>query len=52
MEDEHIKRGDVFYFDLNSLIGSEQGGLCPVLVIRNDAGNHLSHMVIAATVTS
>ena len=38
----HIRRGDLFYADLNPVVGSEQGGIRPVLVIQNDVGNHFS----------
>ena len=37
-----IRRGDLFYADLNPVVGSEQGGIRPVLVIQNDVGNHFS----------
>lgn len=47
-----IKRGDVFYADLNPVIGSEQGGIRPVLVVQNDIGNHYSPTTIVAAVTS
>ncbi len=47
-----IKRGDVFYADLNPVIGSEQGGVRPVVVIQNDIGNKYSPTVIVAAVTS
>ena len=47
-----IKRGDIFYADLSPVIGSEQGGLRPVLIIQNDIGNKYSPTVIAAAITS
>ena len=47
-----VKRGDIFYADLSPVIGSEQGGTRPVLVIQNDVGNKYSPTVIAAAITS
>ena len=47
-----IKRGDLFYADLSPVVGSEQGGMRPVLIIQNDIGNKYSPTVIAAAVTS
>ena len=47
-----IKRGDLYYADLRPIIGSEQGGIRPVLIIQNDMGNHFSPTVIAASITS
>ena len=47
-----IKRGDMFYADLSPVIGSEQGGIRPVLIIQNDTGNRYSPTVIAAAITS
>lgn len=47
-----IKRGDIFYADLNPVVGSEQGGTRPVLVISNDIGNRHSPTVIVAAITS
>ena len=47
-----IRRGDLFYADLNPVVGSEQGGIRPVLVIQNDVGNHCSPTVVAAAITS
>ena len=47
-----VKRGDVFYADLSPVVGSEQGGVRPVLVIQNDIGNKYSPTVIIAAVTS
>lgn len=50
--DRTIKRGDIYYADLNPVIGSEQGGTRPVLVISNDIGNKHSSTVIIAAITS
>lgn len=47
-----IKRGDIFYADLSPVIGSEQGGVRPVLIVQNDIGNKYSPTVIAAAITS
>ena len=47
-----IKRGDIFYADLRPVVGSEQGGVRPVLIIQNDVGNMHSPTVIAAAITS
>ena len=47
-----IKRGDIFYADLRPVIGSEQGGIRPVLIIQNDIGNRHSPTVICAAITS
>ena len=47
-----MKRGDVFYADLRPVIGSEQGGIRPVLIIQNDIGNRHSPTVICAAITS
>ena len=48
----NIKRGDIYYADLSPVVGSEQGGIRPVLVIQNDIGNKYSPTVIAAAITS
>ncbi|MBR0412528.1 MAG: type II toxin-antitoxin system PemK/MazF family toxin [Eubacterium sp.] len=48
----YIKRGDIFYADLSPVIGSEQGGVRPVLIVQNDVGNKFSPTVIAAAITS
>lgn len=48
----NIRRGDIYYADLSPVIGSEQGGLRPVLIIQNDVGNRHSPTVIAAAITS
>lgn len=47
-----VKRGDIFYADLSPVVGSEQGGVRPVLIIQNDIGNRYSPTVIAAAITS
>ncbi|MBQ3118418.1 MAG: type II toxin-antitoxin system PemK/MazF family toxin [Clostridia bacterium] len=47
-----VKRGDIFYADLSPVIGSEQGGTRPVLVVQNDVGNKFSPTVIIAAITS
>ncbi len=47
-----VRRGDVFYADLNPVVGSEQGGIRPVLVVQNDVGNKYSPTVIIAAITS
>ena len=47
-----VKRGDIYYADLSPVVGSEQGGIRPVLVIQNDIGNKYSPTVIAAALTS
>ena len=48
----NIKRGDIYYADLSPVIGSEQGGIRPVLIVQNDIGNRYSPTVIAAAITS
>ena len=48
----NIKRGDIFYADLSPVVGSEQGGIRPVLIVQNDVGNKFSPTVIAAAITS
>ena len=47
-----VKRGDIFYADLSPVVGSEQGGIRPVLIVQNDTGNKHSPTVIAAAITS
>ena len=47
-----VKRGDIFYADLSPVVGSEQGGVRPVVIIQNDVGNRHSPTVIAAAITS
>ncbi|MDR3317932.1 MAG: type II toxin-antitoxin system PemK/MazF family toxin [Clostridiales bacterium] len=47
-----IKRGDIYFADLSPVVGSEQGGLRPVLIIQNDVGNKFGPTVIAAAITS
>ena len=49
---EEIKRGELYYADLSPVVGSEQGGLRPVLIVQNDVGNKYSPTVIAAAITS
>ena len=48
----NIKRGEIYYADLSPVIGSEQGGIRPVLIVQNDVGNKYSPTVIAAAITS
>ena len=48
----NIKRGEIYYADLSPVVGSEQGGVRPVLIIQNDIGNRYSPTVIAAAITS
>ena len=48
----NVKRGDIFYADLSPVVGSEQGGIRPVLIIQNDVGNRHSPTVICAAITS
>lgn len=50
--DDTVKRGDIFYADLSPVVGSEQGGTRPVLIVQNDTGNRHSPTVIAAAITS
>ena len=47
-----VKRGDIFFADLSPVVGSEQGGMRPVLIVQNDTGNRHSPTVIAAAITS
>ncbi len=47
-----IKRGEIYYADLSPVVGSEQGGIRPVLIVQNDVGNRYSPTVIAAAITS
>ncbi|MGN1098886.1 MAG: type II toxin-antitoxin system PemK/MazF family toxin [Christensenellales bacterium] len=47
-----IKRGDIYYADLSPVVGSEQGGVRPILIVQNDVGNKFSPTVIAAAITS
>ncbi|ERI94340.1 toxin-antitoxin system, toxin component, MazF family [Clostridiales bacterium oral taxon 876 str. F0540] len=47
-----MKRGDIFYADLSPVVGSEQGGIRPVIIIQNDVGNKYSPTVIVAAITS
>ena len=46
-----VKRGDIYYADLSPVVGSEQGGIRPVLIVQNDVGNKFSPTVIAAAIT-
>ncbi len=50
--DNSVKRGDIYYADLSPVVGSEQGGVRPVLIVQNDTGNRHSPTVIAAAITS
>ncbi len=50
--DESIRRGDIYYADLSPVVGSEQGGIRPVLIVQNNMGNKYSPTVIAAAITS
>lgn len=50
--DTNVKRGEIYYADLSPVVGSEQGGTRPVLIIQNDTGNRHSPTVIAAAITS
>ena len=47
-----VRRGDIYYADLSPVVGSEQGGVRPVLIVQNDIGNRYSPTVIAAAITS
>lgn len=47
-----VKRGEIYYADLSPVVGSEQGGIRPVLIVQNDVGNKHSPTVIAAAITS
>jgi len=47
-----VKRGEIYYADLSPVVGSEQGGIRPVLIVQNDVGNRHSPTVIAAAITS
>jgi mRNA interferase MazF len=48
----NVKRGEIYYADLSPVVGSEQGGVRPVLIVQNDVGNRYSPTVIAAAITS
>jgi len=52
MCEEPVKRGDIFFADLSPVVGSEQGGIRPVLIVQNNVGNRHSPTVIAAAITS
>ncbi len=47
-----VKRGDIYFADLSPVVGSEQGGTRPVLVIQNNLGNHFSPTIIVAAITA
>ena len=47
-----VRRGEIYYADLSPVVGSEQGGVRPVLIVQNDVGNKYSPTVIAAAITS
>lgn len=50
--DTNVKRGEIYFADLSPVVGSEQGGMRPVLIVQNDTGNRYSPTVIAAAITS
>ncbi len=52
MMNNDVKRGDLYYADLSPVVGSEQGGVRPVLIVQNDVGNKYSPTIIAAAITS
>ena len=52
MKEKIVRKGDIFYADLSPVIGSEQGGIRPVVVLQNDIGNRFSTTTIVAVVTS
>lgn len=52
MANDEIKRGDIYYADLSPVVGSEQGGVRPVLIVQNNIGNHYSPTVIVAAITA
>ena len=52
MNEATVKRGDIFYADLSPVVGSEQGGTRPVLIVQNDTGNRHSPTIICAAITS
>ena len=52
VRDVKVQRGDIYYADLSPVVGSEQGGVRPVLIVQNDVGNRFSPTVIAAAITS
>ena len=52
MDHSVVRRGDIYYADLSPVVGSEQGGVRPVLIVQNDTGNRHSPTVIAAAITS
>lgn len=52
MAKNRVKRGEIYYADLSPVVGSEQGGVRPVLILQNDVGNHYSPTVIVAAITT
>ena len=52
VEEESVKRGEIYYADLSPVVGSEQGGLRPVLIVQNNVGNKYSPTVIVCAITS
>ena len=52
LETKMIKRGELYYADLSPVVGSEQGGVRPILIVQNDTGNRFSPTIIAAAITS
>ncbi|MFT8477973.1 MAG: type II toxin-antitoxin system PemK/MazF family toxin [Liquorilactobacillus sp.] len=52
MTTDEVKRGDIFYADLSTVVGSEQGGMRPVLIVQNNIGNRYSPTVIVAAITA
>ena len=48
----NVKRGELYYADLSPVVGSEQGGIRPILIVQNDVGNKYSPTIIAAAVTT
>ena len=52
MDNSIVRRGEIYYADLSPVVGSEQGGMRPVLIVQNDVGNRYSPTVIAAAITS
>ena len=52
MDNSIVRRGEIYYADLSPVVGSEQGGMRPVLIVQNDVGNRYSPSVIAAAITS
>jgi len=52
LDNSIVRRGEIYYADLSPVVGSEQGGMRPVLIVQNDVGNRYSPTVIAAAITS